>query len=360
MIDFLAEHHWLPSYAFPQDVVKLTVRHAEESDRMRMERDRERGISEYAPGSEIIADGKLFESVGIDLERREPELQWFSTDSSTRQIRIAHTGDDSRIRGNSGNRSSRPIRFIEPRGFTTMWDADVREPNLFRLRPPSNSEVFLLDGANQFEECVDLPGVQTGILKDGRLFRANLAKRNRGFMLCLRCGLGLDSGRHPGSEHITPWGSRCRGRFEQIALAHVFSTDVMQIRFPGFSTPLIGNSEFWMTLTTGLINSACEILSIDRGDLDATYRSHSEDDPKGEIVIYDKVPGGAGHVQRIRQNLRTVFHATLERLRSCSNPECDIQSSCYACLRSHRNQFCWASLRRTVPIPWLTGLCQAR
>ena len=62
LIDFLSSASWLPGYAFPQDIVKLVVRHVELTDLMRLERDREVGIAEYAPGAEIVADGYLLRS----------------------------------------------------------------------------------------------------------------------------------------------------------------------------------------------------------------------------------------------------------------------------------------------------------
>ena len=45
LIDFLASAHWLPSYAFPQDVMRLLVRQPEYARRFRLERDAEFGIS---------------------------------------------------------------------------------------------------------------------------------------------------------------------------------------------------------------------------------------------------------------------------------------------------------------------------
>ena len=45
LIDFLSGEHWLPSYAFPQDVVKLLVRQPNWTGKMRLERDGEFGIS---------------------------------------------------------------------------------------------------------------------------------------------------------------------------------------------------------------------------------------------------------------------------------------------------------------------------
>ena len=45
LIDFLAQEHWLPSYAFPQDVLRLRVIEPRYSGTFRLERDAEYGIS---------------------------------------------------------------------------------------------------------------------------------------------------------------------------------------------------------------------------------------------------------------------------------------------------------------------------
>lgn len=349
LIDFLAGLHWLPSYAFPQDVVKLTVRQETDRGIMRLERDRELGISEYSPSSQIIADGKLLESVGISLEWREPELKFYRFSQANRRIFIGNTLQE--VVDANPNVPMRPIQFLEPLGFTTMWDTPIEQPNLFRLRPPSNTEVFLVDGAETFEEHADVPDVKTGIRSDAKLFRGNMGKGGKGFRLCLRCGVEQDSARPRGAAHETPWGSECRGLFQPVALAHIFHTDVLQIRFHGF--PPVSETSFWLTLATALTNAACELLSIDPKDLDSTYRSQSAADVEGELVIFDRVPGGAGHVEQIRGRLLDVLKATAQRLKECRNPDCAADSSCYACLRSHRNQFHWTSLNRSAPLPWL-------
>lgn len=356
LIDFLAGLNWLPSYAFPQDVVKLTVRQATDRGIMRLERDRELGISEYSPSSQVIADGKLLESVGINLEWREPELKYYRFSQANRRIFIGNTVQE--VLDASANVPMRPIQFLEPLGFTTMWDAPIEQPNLFRLRPPSNTEVFLVDGAEAFEVHTDVPGVKTGIRSDAKLFRGNMGKGGKGFRLCLRCGIDQDSAGSHGGAHKTPWGSECRGQFQPVALAHIFHTDVLQVRFDGF--PPVSEASFWLTLATAFTNAACELLSIDPKDLDSTYRSQSDADVHGELVIFDRVPGGAGHVEQIRRRLRDVLNATIERLRKCRNPDCAEDSSCYACLRSHRNQFQWASLKRSAPLPWLEQIATFR
>ena len=60
---------------------------------------------------------------------------------------------------------------------------------------------------------------------------------------------------------------------------------------------------------------------------------------RGELVVYDRVPGGAGYVSRIGKELPGILEATLRRVLNCTNPQCDPQGSCYTCLRSYGNQF---------------------
>ena len=74
---------------------------------------------------------------------------------------------------------------------------------------------------------------------------------------------------------------------------------------------------------------------------------------RGEVVVYDRVPGGAGYVQRIEVELLRVLHATLDRVKSCPNPQCDPDAACYACLRSYQNQFYWDQLQRSTVSNWL-------
>jgi hypothetical protein len=355
VIDFLSSEHWLPAYAFPQDVVKLTVRQEQVSGAMRLERDREVGISEYSPGSEIVADGKLFESVGVNLERRQPDLMYFRSDPRTRRVAIGWTEKDVVDATPGVERAA--LRFLEPAGFTTQWDAPAAEPNLYRLRPPSNSEVFLRDGAEQFKAHPGLRGAETGIKRDATLFRANLNRDGKGFRICLYCGRGLSLADIRKGSHPKPYGGDCTGKPVPLALAHTFHTDVLQVRFPGYkSTPGLDNRTFWLTLSTAFAIAACRALDIDPNDLDSTYRSTTEDGKEGELVLYDRVPGGAGHVGRIELHLPEVLAVAEKLLRDCDNKRCDITSSCYACLRSHKNQFNWPDLDRSAPLAWLAAV----
>jgi hypothetical protein len=64
------------------------------------------------------------------------------------------------------------------------------------------------------------------------------------------------------------------------------------------------------------------------------------------IVLYDAVPGGAGLVAHIEDP--DIFRMSLEAAYSRVEGGCGCgeDTSCYGCLRSYRNQFAHANLRR--------------
>ena len=352
LIDFLAGKHWLPNYAFPQDVVQLTVRAGDFRSKMRLERSRDQGISEYAPGAEVIVDGLSLTSVGIDLERREPRLETVRFLPGHR-IAIALAQEGQATAG------PQAFYFIQPLGFTTSASERPVPPNLFRRRPPPSTEVFLAEGADEgaFVQCVGLLGVRSALGPESRLFRANLGKEKRGFHLCLRCGAQRTvGGRGP---HESPWGGRCTGMFRPLALAHSFSTSVLQVQFVSGGAPEVTDQAFWHTLAAAVANAACDLLEISRNDLVCGFRASSESGKEGELYLYDQIPGGAGYAERIQERLSEVLARGKHQLEQCENPQCDPNGSCYGCLRNYSNQFNWDHLQRSVPLAWLRGLTGA-
>jgi hypothetical protein len=257
-------------------------------------------------------------------------------------------------------------KYIEPKGFQTLIDERVPEPNLYRLRPPSNTELFLVAGAppDAFLPHPQLKGVSYGYWREGKLFRANPGHRYEQFRLCKECGrhFANQTARNQRQaaqyQHQTPWGTICSGAIFQTDLAHEFTTDTLQIRFDQntLNPPPISNQVFWLSLQTAFTSAAAESLAIPRSDLDGAYRSQTDDSFDGELVVYDRVPGGAGYVERIIENLPAILRRALEKTRNCDNPLCDLNGSCYTCLRSYSNQFRWDMLNRREVCEWLTTI----
>ncbi len=63
LISYLSSHGFLPSYAFPTNVVPLEILSGNaEAKLLDLNRELGRAISEYAPGSEVVANSRIYES----------------------------------------------------------------------------------------------------------------------------------------------------------------------------------------------------------------------------------------------------------------------------------------------------------
>lgn len=157
----------------------------------------------------------------------------------------------------------------------------------------------------------------------------------------------------PISPHHNPWGAECNGSLRNhLALGHEFETDILMLAFEGYSDNRKG---FWYSLLYGMLEGACEALQIERQDLDGCLYCSAGDLNQSILVLYDDVPGGAGHVRRLANDktLRDVLNSTLERLKRCECGAPEGNTSCYGCLRHYRNQYCHDQLNRGMIIEFL-------
>ena len=360
LIDVLASEHWLPGYAFPQDVVRLVVRDPQVSQRMRLERDIEYGLAEYAPGAEVVADGLLLKSRAVDLQNRAMEVRYYRSCSRCNRVVTANTRQELQpicayCQSPAAGPGSRPSAYAVPRGFTTHVSDRAKPVNIYRSRPPRTSELFFMGGAppEAFVFHDKLSGVSTAHLRDGELFRANAGSNFQGFSLCPSCGLAITQQK----AHRKPWGAKCPGgKLLRLHLACRFATDTLQVRFDAVTPPppTVTDRDFWLSLQTAFLVAAADVLEIPARDLGGTFRSQSEGTLKGELIVFDRVPGGAGYVARLHDELPRVLEGALDRVTNCPNSSCDPQGSCYSCLRSFGNQFEWNHLRRNVVRDWLS------
>jgi hypothetical protein len=124
-----------------------------------------------------------------------------------------------------------------------------------------------------------------------------------------------------------------------LSLAHGFQTDVLVLRLTA-PFGVAPSSEVWWSTLYAIIEAASTMLEISRDDLDGTLQVT---DQTPRMVLYDAVPGGAGHVSRVHAQIMEVLRAAHRRVASCA---CGRETSCYRCLRGFRNQFRHDVLRR--------------
>ena len=93
---------------------------------------------------------------------------------------------------------------------------------------------------------------------------------------------------------------------------------------------------------------AAPALDVARKDIDGTLHHYNAGEPG--FVLFDAVPGGAGHTQRLGERSPTCSSPLASASRDC---ECGPETSCYGCLRSYGNQIWHERLRRDAALALL-------
>jgi len=363
LIDFLSSRNVIPKYGFPVDVVELEIRHhGEEAKKVQLERDLRIALSEYAPGSQVVAAGRLWTSRYI---KRLPEREWEtfryaicdSCQFYRREREELVTGNPDlegsfRRCSRCGERIRRQGVFIEPAfGFIADTVGPVK-PGEERPERTYTTRVYFWGEAERGDAVEIHLGKTKLVAVPGS--RGKLAIINKaGFRVCRQCGYALVVGERAPDSHPTPWGSRCAGRLQgYFSLGHEFETDILRLTFEGYENHDIG---FWHSLLYALLEGASAALEIEREDLDGCLYPASPNPALRTMVLFDDVPGGAGHVRRMAspEPLKAMLSAALERLEQCDCGGDDGDASCYGCLRHYRNQFCHDLLNRGKAIRFL-------
>ena len=91
-----------------------------------------------------------------------------------------------------------------------------------------------------------------------------------------------------------------------------------------------------------LIKAAELKLGVEKNEISGVLRFDSSGyNTNYRFILFDNVPGGAGHVKRLvdsfngYENLKNVLMEAYDNTKNC---ECDEHTSCYKCLRTYENQ----------------------
>ena len=166
--------------------------------------------------------------------------------------------------------------------------------------------------------------------------------KGKGFYICDKCGYGepvSDFGKTNKKSHKNSKGFECNTILTKKYLGYDYETDVTLIHTQSFQ---ILNEEERLSLLYAFLNGMSESLEIERRDLDGTFFIENN---KVFLVIFDNVPGGAGHSRRLlkEKEFKQVIEKAKLLVNSCT---CGIETSCYSCLRNYTNQNVHTKLRR--------------
>ena len=384
LLQALTEGGLLPKYAFPVDVVSLSVPDDEEEEDAYESQDFYSGISrdlriaitEYAPGAEIVK-GKfpktyIYKSAGLyDPSNQNPDYNPSEQLVECRRCRAVTllSADGLTLSECSvcGFSDLMTIPYLRPTGFTVdaaLPDSGRQEYRSGgRERAGFGSSAQLLVGANALAtgnaNNEFAPGFFS-LTHVGDLFMRNLGPNQErpGFLLCPTCGrlVDLDNPEphtypadippHRGFRSGPRAGSPCPTSLDfanKVALGHKFSSEVvlLAVDMPrSMDAPFIEPSgrAAWQSFGTLMAEAAARVLQINPDEIQVGTRPMRDSFGRiqGEVFIYDDVPGGAGYARAIHDNLEEVAEVALYMGKNCPNRDCG--GACYHCLLGYRNQ----------------------
>ena len=345
LIDFLVRSGAFPKYGFPVDVVELKPNSLNDTKQnVELQRDLQLGISEYAPGAEVVADGNIYRSRYIAKDRRKTadwEIYYTAECPQCQIMNFSKKPIDSAPCVACGTTiDSGWKQNIEPRkGFVVGNDAnDIVSAGSRKPRKYHRGDIIYLGDAERHD--LGLSKLHFGDRQVVLHSTANdslMISCDTEFSVCKFCGYAKSRKEQKKwdyvveERHKTSYGHDCSNtKLYPYRLSHIFKTDVVQLIFSD-------NADFGTMLSVmyALLRATSQVLDIESTDINGCLYA-SSGNVQYSIILYDSVPGGAGHIHRIAADesvFQTVIHKAYE---ICSKCECS--PSCYKCLRDYYNQ----------------------
>lgn len=391
LLDRLFETATLPSYAFPTDVVSMTVFDRNRSTAYRSvikyapQQGLDLALSSYAPGRDVFIDGKRHYSFALhspmrgerrkSWERRKLYFEcercgYAKLEEIDGAFQEGQVLDCPSCKLASGMGPA--LYWIVPTGFAHPVDMeeelavdqppDYTRPTQAKLNAPFHEGDALGKCSSFSDRSI------TVWAKKEELFLTNRGSedlKNRGFIYCLKCGRIEPKGWHDPARaylnnraaHPKPFPDNrdqptCTGFVQTVSLGTKFISDVSLFRFRMGNGVLLppGSTLTKICLTTvaqALAIVSSDMLEIDRANIGAEFRAaQTEQGSRGaeaDVYLYDTTPGGAGFVKAAAADPVALLNHAVELL-----SDCDCESSCYKCLRSYGNRFLHQDLDREL------------
>lgn len=336
-IQVLAENGVLPKYGFPTDLVELHVPIQEQSieeKALRLQRGLRQAIQEYAPGNEIIADKRVWKSTGI-RRPRERKLEVRSFGKCPECETFAWPIDDL-----SGSveckicRATVPLTckmLIPSEGFDAEL-VDDKDPGSKRPRSKGGVRIEYCQHCEEEARKDDVVfsggRIKIKYATNGQLCAMNTGGR-AGFIYCPYCGAAA-----PGTAKDPGHKSWCidKRSVRYQALGAAFTSDILEFRFE-MDGRCSAASEDWESLSWALYSSASNLLEIPESEIGATF--YPNDSGAFSILLYDNVPGGAGHTLQLAERAAEIVQGAYDVVANCT---CGEDTCCYGCLSNYFNQ----------------------
>lgn len=366
----LAEEQYLPRYGFPIGTMKLKVigtdaRHrTEEQEQYRLERGGIQALREYVPGSALLVSGRLVLSRGllknsVGIGDGPEETRGFGLSGWFAECTNGHfmqgTGDGMNALCdicNNANTNAPTSYLIPHHGFVTAaWETPQRHLGTERIGSAVVQAINLRDAAVNEAPFAGTYGWSAFYKENGEIFVHNRGEKEHGYAICTVCGMSesetqsssadkekslpRDLLRHSGLHSPKPGPGYHRAKLcehgnsflRHRALASKVITDVLVIDFGSQAADL---SE---TLALALKLAGARLLQLDSRELGHTVAPS----PRGTyptVVIYDNVPGGAGHVLELLRDSETWVKLAADVLHGSERHHATCETACMDCILS--------------------------
>jgi len=354
VIKYLSKYCVIPKYGFPVDVVDLQIyEDGVQLNKYDMSRDLKVAISEYAPDSEVIVDGNKYTSKYICVKKGEQfPKNWFVTCPTCKRTNVfLSRSENAECKYCGSSISTESVEYyIEPvNGFKS---GETKESTRLKPKRSYAGEVSYVGNGKTDEKRLVIGnsiGIETS--SDDEL----LVMNKSGFYMCPVCGYsdivkrgGLKTPqtfkRH---KNYKQYECTC-DELEYLRLGHKFQTDVARFTIPMLDSRDKVAYPQALSFLYAFLEGVSIALGIERTDIDGVLELNLEWQSY-DILLYDNVPGGAGHVKRLldKENVVKSLQAALDKV---SQNCCDENTSCYNCLRNYYNQSHHSKLQRKLAI----------
>lgn len=370
IISFMSKKNILPKYGFPVDTVEMTVANNKhkKSYGLQLQRDLSMAISEYAPGSQIVANNNLITSRYI---KKIPNIGWkmysyIQCDNcKTLNIKPYTEGKDNNsvisvcCQCHSVFQDEPKVFLIPAQGFAADGDK-IRKPGLRKPVRTYRGEISYVgfnNNADEYHYSIGKAIVSVRTSQNDEMAVLNTSP----FYVCEQCGYTeVDESQFTSiksKKHNISSGYPCsNNKLKRFSLGYRFLTDVVRIRFENYE---ISEWERGLSILHGFLRGACSYLNIEEGDISGCLQcDFVEGRINYSIVIFDNTPGGSGHAKRLNDQkvLHEILRYTLDFMSACRCGGDEGDSSCYSCLRNYRNQKYHDLLRRKYVIEFISNI----
>ena len=363
-LDFLSRKNIIPKYGFPVDLVELRSSNMFDSESLDLSRDLLMAISDYSPGSQIIADNSIITSSYV---KKLPTKQWpryyYKKCEDCKSVTLALDTFSDPMEANDHlsrcGTCGKPLKgrvknFIIPRFGFLYNKNEITDVISSKPTKKYSNEIFYKGDRKDKLVTVKIGKEDVEITYSSNDELVAINESNNRIYVCPKCGFGTNQ--QINEPHNTASGKRCNGVPAPQSLGHIFRTDVFISHFTRYDGIGMNLSDA-LSVLYALIEGFCNEFDIDRREISGCLKY---DGSRYMFILFDSTPGGAGYVKILQEkkgdNLKKTVKKALKIVNSCNCGGEKADGACYSCLMNYTNQRHHKELNRGAAIKYLSML----